>query len=292
MIGDPLPSLTALKAFEVAARQGSFQSAAKFLHLTPSAVSHQIRSLEKELGQPLFVRGHRKVELTEAGRTLELFVARGFEELRRGATALRQDRPAHVLRVTAAPAFASTYLTHRIEAFEAANAGFELRLDITHASADLDLEPIDVAIHLGRTPPPGRHSDLLTPVMAAPVCAPAMAERLRTPADLREAMRLCVEEDPRGWRAWLRTVDMDGEEPGEELWLNSLSTAIESAIDGRGLALAPLTLVAQHVQDGRLVIPFPQTVRSRFNYRLVCRSGEENLPKIARFREWLKAETA
>lgn len=293
MTSERLPSLAALKAFEAAARLGSFQAAAQALHLTPSAVSHQIRGLEQEFGQPLFARRHRKVELTEAGRTLEGFVARGFEELRRGAAALRQDRRAHVLRVSAAPAFAAAFLTHRIEAFEQAHKGLELRLEVTHAVVDLDTEAIDVAVRLGATTPSDLFSELIMPIVAGPVCAPEMAARLKTPADLEQVTRLCISQDPRGWRPWLRAAGLDEDSPpGRELWFETLNVAIQGALDGLGVALAPLTLAAQHMATGRLVAPFEETVRSRFDYRLVCRRGEEGFPKIARFRRWLKAELA
>lgn len=293
MTSGRLPSLIALKAFEAAARQGSFQAAAQELHLTPSAVSHQVRGLELEFGQPLFARKHRKVELTEAGRTLETYVARGFEELRRGAAALRQDRRASVLRVSAAPAFAAAFLTHRIEAFEQQHRGLELRLEVSHAVADLDVEAIDVAVRLGVGAPSDLFSELLIPIVAGPVCAPALAARLRTPADLAQTTRLCISQDPRGWRPWLKAAGLDEEAaPGRELWFETLNVAIQGALDGLGVALAPLTLTAQHVAAGRLAAPFPQTVRSKFDYRLVCRRGEEDLPKVARFRRWLAAELA
>jgi LysR family glycine cleavage system transcriptional activator len=291
MVHDRLPSLAALKAFDAAARLGSFQQAAQALHLTPSAVSHQIRGLELEFGQPLFSRRHRKVELTEAGRTLQAYVARGFEELRRGAAALRQDRRPNVLRISAAPAFAAAFLTHRIEAFEAAHKGMELRLEVSHAVVDLGVEAIDAAVRLLTAPPADLHSELLIPIVAGPVCTPELAARLKTPADLAQATRLCISQDPRGWRPWLRAAGLDEDvPPGRELWFETLNVAIQGALDGLGVALAPLTLTAQHVQAGRLATPFRQTVRSRFEYRLVCRRGEAELPKIARFRRWLTSE--
>lgn len=293
MSDDRLPSLVALRAFEAAARLGSFQSAAQALHLTPSAVSHQIRGLELEFGQPLFARKHRKVELTDAGRTLETYVAKGFEELRRGAAALRLDRRPNVLRVSAAPAFAAAFLTHWIEAFEQQHRGLELRLSVSHTVADLDVEAIDVAVRLGTGAPTDLFSELLMPIVAGPVCTPELAARLKTPADLAQATRLCITQDARGWRPWLRVAGLDEDQPpGRELWFETLNVAIQGALDGLGVALAPLTLTAQHVAAGRLAAPFQQTVRSKFEYRLVCRRGEEALPKVARFRRWLAAELA
>lgn len=293
MAQDRLPSLVALKAFEAAARLGSFQAAAQVLHLTPSAVSHQIRGLEVDFGQPLFTRKHRKVELTEAGRTLQAYVTRGFDELRRGTAALRQDRQANVLRVSAAPAFAAAFLTHRIDAFERAHRGLELRLEVSHAVVDLDAGGIDAAVRLVTAAPADLHSELLLPIVAGPVCTPELAARLASPADLHQVTRLCISQDPRGWRPWLRAAGLaEDPGPGRELWFETLNVAIQGALEGLGVALAPLTLTAHHIQTGRLVAPFAETVRSRFEYRLVCRRGEAALPKIARFRRWLAAELA
>ena len=323
--GSQLPSLSALRAFEAAAREGSFQAAARTLRLTPSAVSHQIRALELEFGQPLFLRRHRKVELTEAGRTLQAYVARGFDELKRGAAALRQDRQAGLLRVSAVPAFATAFLAYRIEAFEALNPGLQLRLEVSQAVVDFDLEPVDIGIRLGLAASPSLYSELILPITAAPVCTPELAGRLSVVADLAEVTRICISQDPRGWRAWFRAAgaepppehdairrnrlivkscsEFKSAEPdsgfershpalGRELWFDSLSAGLHAAGDGLGVVLAPLPLVAQALRDGRLVRPFDTAVRSKMAYRLVCRRGEEDLPKIARFRRWLKRELA
>lgn len=286
-----LPPLSALRAFDAAAREGSFQAAAHLLRLTPSAVSHQIRALELEFGQPLFLRRHRKVELTEAGRTLQAYVARGFDELRRGAAALRQDRQAGLLRVSAVPAFATAFLTYRIGAFEALNPGLQLRLEVSQAMADFELEPVDIGIRLGIAAAPNLYSELILPITAAPVCTPDIAARLAAPADLAEVTRICISQDPRGWLAWFRAQEVEPP-AGRELWFDSLGAGLHAAGEGVGVVLAPLPLMAQALKAGRLVRPFAAAVRSKMAYRLVCRRGEEDLPKIARFRRWLKRELA
>ncbi|MES2342705.1 MAG: LysR substrate-binding domain-containing protein [Pseudomonadota bacterium] len=288
----PLPSLIALRAFEAAARLGSFQGAAEVLHLTPSAVSHQIRSLEVDFGQPLFLRRHRRVELTEAGRRLQVHVARGFDELRRGAAALRQDRRAATLRVSSAGAFATAYLAHRLEAFEAQNPGLQMRLELSQTMVDFEMEPVDVGIRLGFAAAPGLFSEVVLPIVAAPVCAPPLAARLSRLEDLADLTRISISQDPKGWRAWYRAVGLAEAPEGRDLWFDNLMTALQAGVDGVGVVLAPLPLVAHHLTAGRLVTPFPQTVRSKQAYRLVCRRGEETLPKIERFRRWLKRELA
>lgn len=287
-----LPSLSALRAFEAAAREGSFQAAAEALRLTPSAVSHQIRSLELDFGQPLFLRHHRRVELTEAGRMLQSYVARGFDELRRGAAALRQDRRAGLLRVSSAGAFATAFLAHRVGAFEQRYPGLELRLELSQSLVDFDLEPIDVGIRLGFAAPPNLFSEILLPITAGPVCAPELAGKLKGVDDLANLTRISIAQDPRGWRAWYRAAGRPEVPEGREVWFDNLLTALQAAVDGVGVVQAPLPLVAHHLQSRRLVAPFDVIVRSKQAYRLVCRRGEEDLPKIARFRRWLHAELA
>jgi LysR family glycine cleavage system transcriptional activator len=287
-----LPSLSALRAFEAAAREGSFQAAAEALRLTPSAVSHQIRSLELDFGQPLFLRHHRRVELTEAGRLLQTYVARGFDELRRGAAALRQDRRAALLRVSAAGAFATAFLAHRVSEFEQRWPGLEVRLELSQSLVDFDIEPIDVGIRLGYAAPPNLFSEVILPITAGPVCTPALAEKLAAPADIAQITRISITQDPRGWRAWFRAAGLADAPVGREVWFDNLLTALQAAVEGVGIVQAPLPLVAHHLQAGRLVAPFDIAMRSKQAYRLVCRRGEEELPKIARFRRWLKAELA
>ena len=256
-----LPSLSALRAFEAAAREGSFQGAAEALRLTPSAVSHQIRSLELDFGQPLFLRHHRRVELTEAGRLLQTYVARGFDELRRGAAALRQDRRAALLRVSAAGAFATAFLAHRVSEFEQRWPGLEVRLELSQSLVDFDIEPIDVGIRLGYAAPPNLFSEVVLPITAGPVCTPDMAERLKTIDDIAGLTRISITQDPRGWRAWFRAAGRADAPEGREVWFDNLLTALQAAVDGIGIVQAPLPLVAHHLQAGRLVAPVDITMR-------------------------------
>lgn len=287
---EPLPPLERFRAFEAAARLGSFQAAARAIHLTPSAVSHRIRALEAFYGVALFTRGHRRVELTEAGRTLQASVARAFAELQRGAAALRQARDPTVLKVTAAPAFAGAFLTRRIAAFEAAHPGLELRLEASAAVVDLDAAGADVAIRLSAERPAGVDAERILSLVAGPVCTPALADAFRQHG-WAGVTRLRLRLDPKGWDAWFRVAGVEGS-PGRELWCDSLNDAMQAALEGVGVALAPLALATPHLRTGRLEAPCPETVGSKLSYWLVCRHGEARAGKIALFRRWLKAELA
>lgn len=286
----PLPPLEQFRAFEAAARLGSFQAAARAIHLTPSAISHRIRSLETFYGVALFVRGHRRVELTEAGRALQASVARAFLELQRGAAALRQARDPSILKVTAAPAFANAFLTRRIQAFESATPGLELQLEASATVVDLEASGADVAVRLSAERPADVDAERILPLVAGPVCTPALATVLRRegwPGVTRLRLRL----DPKGWDAWFARAGVDGA-PGRELWCDSLNDAMQAALEGAGVALAPLALATPHLRTGRLEAPCAETVRSKLSYWLVSRHGEARTGKVARFRRWLKAELA
>ena len=140
--------------------------------------------------------------------------------------------------------------------------------------------------------PPDLYSEIVLPIVAGPVCHPDLAARLAQGEDISQLPRISISHDPKGWRAWRRAAGQGLDLAHRDLWFDSLSMALQAAVDGVGVVLAPLPLVAHHVAAGRLVVPFEQTVHSKQAYRLVCRRGEESLPKIARFRRWMKRELA
>jgi len=230
------------------------------------------------------------VELTEAGRSLQAFVARGFAELRKGSAALRRDTRSGILRVNSVPIFATAFLASRIEDFEAKNCGLRIKLELTHFRAGFDTESADVVICIGAKVPMGTFSEPLLPLISAPVCTPALASRLSTVEDLSKVTRISTAQYPGGWEAWLRIASAGNVEARRELTFDAPNSALLAALDGTGVALAPLQLVTRHLDAGTLVMPFPVTFRSRHGYRLACRKGEEEIQKIVRFRRWLKGE--
>jgi len=143
---NPFASFLALRSFEAAARLSSFQQAANELNLTSSAISHQIKRLEDELGQKLFVRVQRKVYLTPSGETLYASVSGAFLEISRGLRAINADVEPAELRVSAAPLVAATYLISYIGQFERENPTLRLNLDVSQNIVDLESENFDVAI--------------------------------------------------------------------------------------------------------------------------------------------------
>lgn len=285
---DQLPPFGALRAFDAAARLGSFQLAAQELRLTPSAISHQIRQLEELLDQALFLRQHRKVSLTFSGETLREYCQRGFRELRNGIAAVRSTRNPRVLRVTAAPAFANAFLSNRLDTFERANPGLNLELMIGHSVMDLRADGLDVAIRLSIDPPSNLWSEAIAELSYTPVCVPALAARLSSVDDLAGATRIVVREFADGWANW--SSGLGRASVGRELHVETLNVSLQMALEGLGVSLLPHALVARHLSDGRLVAPFQQNLVSRSRYWLACRPGEETSMKVQRFAHWLHRE--
>jgi DNA-binding transcriptional LysR family regulator len=278
---------SALRSFEAAARLRSFQAAADELHQTPSAISHQIRRLETDLGQALFVRTHRKVELTAAGQTLQGYVARGFAEFARGVRAISNTTRASELRVSVAPTFAAAYLTPRLEQFERANPALQLRLDMSQNLINLDHGDFDAVIRMSVRPPPGVFAETVSKVRVTPACAPAIGARLRSVANLKQFTRIIISQAPDSWARWHRAFGREDQKPRREVHFDPMTAGLQAAIDGVGVMIAPVDVIRKHVEDGRLVLPFDEIYETTSVYRFLCRKGDETLPKIVKFRSWL-----
>lgn len=291
-----LPSLSGLRTFEAAARRLSFTEAADELSVTQTAVSHQVRRLEVQLGVTLFVRKGRALELTEAGRTLLPSVSSGFEALRSGVQALRRHEDQTVLTVTTIVSFATKWLVPRLSAFRAAHPDIDLRLLTSTEINDLDRDDIDVAIRWGN----GDWSDslLIEKLMSEdlfPVCAPSLLEQgppLARPEDLAHHTLLHTMHFADDWRMWLTAAGVRSVDPAAGPKFDLALNAIQAAIDGGGVALAHAAFVESDLAAGRLVVPFECRLPSEAAYYVVSPRAAAEQPKIARFRQWLMAEVA
>ncbi|MEM0949914.1 MAG: transcriptional regulator GcvA [Pseudomonadota bacterium] len=293
---DRLPPLTALRAFEAAARHMSFQKAAEELYVTPAALSFQIKSLETHLGVPLFRRLNRAVELTPAGRALAPGAGEGFATLAAAWRTVRRMTETSTVTVTAGPAFTAKWLAPRLFKFAAAHPEIELRFSATLKLLDFDRDEIDVAIRFGYG-----HDDrglFSVPIVRewlAPMVAPELAAKLRTPADLAR-VTLLHQDDTRAfrpffdWQAWFTAAGL-GQVPSGGPRFSQADHAIDAAIGGSGAVLGRSSLAASALADGQLVMPFDLTLTTEAHYRFVCPDGTETRPQIAAFLEWIRAET-
>lgn len=285
-----LPSLNALRAFEAAARHGSFVRAAEELHVSHAAVSRHIRELEAALGIELFRRFHRGVQVTAAGERYGRVVAESFDRIAAATVALRGDSDAEPLVVSVDPAFASRWLVPRLGGFRSEHGDIDVVIDPTTRLVDFRAEPVDLGIRYGR----GRWAELssehLIDVVAFPVCAPSLATRLATPDDLRDHV-LLHEETGKGWADWLNAAGVAGVATGRGAFFHDASLVLDAAVAGQGVALGDNVLAAMEIAAGRLMRPFARAVPYG-GYYLVALEAVPDRPAAAAFRRWLKAEMA
>ena len=296
----PLPPLNSLRAFEAAARQLSFTRAAEELHVTPAALSHQIKGLEEFLGVKLFVRKTRSIELTDAGRTLYPGLHAGFGQLRQAVAGLDRIRNDNVLVISAPPGFTAKWLTPRLYRFLAANPDIDARISSTPAMVNFEADDVDVAIRniLQSEKPPETTCDKLVDICLLPVVSPRYLEAhgtLTDPQDLANATLIFDESLPHiyglpSWSDWLHEAGADSVNLSRGLRFNSADHALEAAVEGAGVLLAHYTLAHDDLRTGRLIAPFPLKLKTRRGFHFVCPLGSETRPKIAAFRAWLHEE--
>jgi len=293
-MSDRLPPLTALRAFDAAARHMSFSKAAEELFVTPAALSYQIKQLEDHLGVPLFRRLNRAVELTEAGQALQPGVADGFENLRQAVRAVAKLQNEAELTITAGPAFTAKWLAPRFFRFASAHPEVELRFVATLRALDFWKDGVDAAIRFGRRADERYYTEVLSEEWLTPVCTPDAVERF-APGGRIDTDHLLHDEsmdflgDPPDWPAWARLVGMEGDFSHGARFTNA-DHVIDVALEGGGIALGRIVLVERYLDHKRLVAPFPIALRAGAQYRFVCPKGDETRGRIAALLAWLREE--
>lgn len=293
-MSDRLPSLTSLRAFEAAARYMSFAKAAEELFVTPAALSYQIKSLEAELGQPLFRRLNRAVELTEAGRAMAPGASDAFDKLTKTWRDVRRMQDSGVLTVTAGPAFTAKWLAPRMYDFAQAHPDIELRFVAGLKLADFDRDEVDVAIRFGLGADSDLYSEPLIEEWVTPMMTPAMAAQIKSPAEL--AHITLIHDDsmasfPRfgDWEMWAKTAGA-AIDPTHGARFSQADHALDAAMSGAGVVLGRVSLAARAMEAGRLVAPFALGIVVEPKFRFVCPKGNETRPKIAAFHDWVLEE--
>ncbi|MES2187046.1 MAG: transcriptional regulator GcvA [Pseudomonadota bacterium] len=295
----PIPPLNPLRAFEVAARHLSFTRAAEELFVTPSAVSHQIKTLEENLGIALFTRDSKALTLTVAGKAYLPGVQEAFKQLVY-ATHQLQSLGAPALKINMPPTFAMKWLIPRLGHFLAAHPDIDLKVSTSKHMVDFTREDFDLAVRYGRGVYPGLHSELCLPVEMFPVCSPALLQGehpLRTPADLRHHRLLhddstYADGSNPNWEMWLEHSGVTGVDArrGPSFWPSHL--VIDAAIDGLGVALAKKEWVVRDLARGLLVRPFETSLAVEFSYWIVYPEERATDARITAFMAWMRQELA
>lgn len=295
----PLPPLNALRAFEAAARHQSFVKAAAELHVTPAAISHQVKQLEEILGVALFHRLPRGLVPTEAAKAMLPELGRGFAHVARAVQAAHEGGLAGQLRLTILPSFAQLWLLPRLGRFLAARPEVEIVLLGSQRLVDLVREGIDLGIRYGPGRWPGVEARFLFSEEAFPVCAPSLLDGpppLRRPADLRQHRLLhdwdlTAGETWLGWPAWLAKLGLADLPAERGLQLPDSVMLTEAAARGLGVAIGRTSLSGEHLAAGRLVRPFPVTMTADFAYHVVRPEGLAPSPRVRAFVDWLVEES-
>lgn len=297
MVENRLPPLTALRAFEAAARHMSFSKAADELNVTPAALSFQIKSLEEHLGAPVFRRLNRAVELTEAGEILVPGCARGFTELTRAWTATKRSLDTTSLTITAGPAFTAKWLAPRLFDFAQKNPDIDLRFSASLRLMDFERDGIDIAIRFGMGgDDTGLYSRTLIREWMSPMVAPGLASKLKTPEDLKKLTllddgNLDFVRPPADWAAWFRAAGVS-DPPSVVPQFSQVDHTINAAEAGAGALLGRISLASGALREGRLVMPFPLAITTSAHYRLLCPDGYEAKPQVKAFIDWIQEAVA
>ena len=284
--------LTALRAFEAAARNLSFVKAADELHVTPAAISHQIKTLEEHLGMPVFKRLNRALILTPAGQSLFPAVSEALDIMASAVDRLHHQDQSGVLTVTTMDSFAATWLVPKLGRFRKSNPDIDVRISTSDESIDFDRVNMDMAIRYGAGDWSGLHVERLMTEEVFPVCAPSLLQSgspLNCPADLKN--HTLLHDDLRvDWRMWLMATGEETVDSSKGPGYQHSNLVLLAAEQGDGVALARSVLVQNALAAGRLVKPFNFAIPGEYAYYMVCPEANLKRPKVKAFREWLIAE--
>lgn len=295
-----LPPLNALRAFEAAARHMSFRDAADELHVTPSALSYQVRQLEDFLQIALFKRMNRRVALTDAGARVFPGVRDGFERLHEAMSHVTGATPDHILVVSTGPAFAAKWLTPRVYRFMEAHPSIEMRIAASLKLIDFVADEVDLGIRFGAGHYSDLHVELLAGEWTTPMASPQLLEAraVKTPDDLAKLPllhddSLVFSPGSPTWTDWFRHAGVKGVDSARGARFSHADHAIDAAIRGAGVVLGRSVIAADEVLTGRLVAPFPDLrLDTRLGFYLVCPRPALEREKVQAFREWITEEMA
>lgn len=286
-----LPPLHTLEAFEAAARELSFKRAGAQRHLTPSAISHQIKALETFLGFELFRRGNRSLELTDGGRAYLGVVRDLLTRLRDGSERVAQRYGRASLKISMGPFIASEIVVPALPSFQQAHPDVDVRIDTELRPVDLLHEDVDITLRFGSGRWRHLSAERLMTVHAVPVCTPVLARQLkkRSPDALGDVALIHSTPMPDGWHDWARTAGVRLSASGRDIWLDSYLAILRAAEQGLGLAMGLIPMVNPWLQRRRLAAPWPEL---RFEipqgYYLLYRPEDEERAEVSAFRHWLR----
>ncbi|MGQ9426394.1 transcriptional regulator GcvA [Gilvimarinus sp. F26214L] len=286
-----LPSLSALRAFEAAARHQSAKRAAEELAVTPTAVSHQIRALESSLGLALFIRKPRQLELTPQGRELQAVLESAFHNIQSVVQRLKAAPARQAVTLSTTPSIAVRWLLPWVCQLRELHPQIDLRIHASHEPVPLDGTSADVAIRYGDGRWPGLVSEKLFDNIFVPACSPSLG--LNDPADLPRHPLIHFQppgaiSHPVDWAAWQGRAQIQGLDVTAGLVFSDETHAVSAALAGQGVALMSRALVAEEIDQGRLIEPFGPVLEGK-PFFLVYPEQRSNEPAILAIRDWIRS---
>lgn len=282
-------SLRGLRTFCVAAKHQSFSAAAEELFITPSAVSHQVRSLEEELGQRLFDRNARDLKLTGTGQALYADVGPLIEEMDGIVANYRAAESRHKIRLSVQPFFGSEYFVPRLGEFTGENPAIDIRVSASDESSESHPADADLSIRLFRSPPKNLASRMLMPLRLVPAGSKALAKSLRVEKKkiLSDFPIIIHESYPKAWKQWAKTSGFELPANGKVTRLDSMIAVVRAAEQGIGAALVPVPLAEQWFLQKTIVRLFDEELVADVSYYLVWQDDPPLPDSVRRLRDWI-----
>jgi LysR family glycine cleavage system transcriptional activator len=289
MPNKPSISLRGLRTFCIAARYASFRTAGEELFITPSAVSHQIKSLEDELGQLLFDRNGRELSLTDIGRSLYEEVSPLIEQLNTVVAGYKMGSTSSSIRMSVQPFFASEYFLPRLSEFTARHPDIEIHVGTSDESAEKLPQDADLSIRLFRSPPPDMPSQLLFPLRLAPAGSPSFKKsvKVKNKAIVSDFPIIMHETQPKAWTQWSAAAGIKLPDDSKITRLDSMIAIVRATEQGIGAALVPVPLADLWFKQGSIVRLFPKELVTDVSYYLVAKEDRADDESVQLLQKWI-----
>ena len=289
MVAQTNISLRGLRTFCVAAEHKSFTTAAELLFITPSAVSHQIRSLEEELGERLFERGSRELALTEIGQSFYDEVSPLIEQLDAVAASYKQVQVRKSVRISVQPFFASEYFVPRLSEFTADHPDIDIQVGTSDESTEKHPADADLSIRLFKKPPKDMPANRLFPLRMVPAGSKDFKKALKVRGRriVSDFPLLVHESRPKAWAQWSAASGIELPKESKVTRLESMIAIVRAAEQGIGAALVPIPLADQWFRQRTIVRLFEQELVADVSYYLVCNKDRENYPAVRELEAWI-----
>ena len=289
MPGNPKISLRGLRTFSIAARHSSFRKAGEELFITASAVSHQIKSLEDELGELLFDRNSRELSLTETGRSLFDDVSPLIEQLDTVAASYKKGLVSSSIRISVQPFFASEYFVPRLSEFADKHPEIDIQVGTSDESAEKHPADADLSIRLFRSPPPDMPSSLLFPLRMIPAGSPDFMKNLKVKnKKIVSKFPIIVHESrPKAWAEWAKTSGIQIPENTKVIRLDSMIAVVRAAQRGIGAALVPVPIGELWFDEGSIVRLFDKEFVADASYYVVTKKERSSSTSVILLRDWI-----